>query len=83
MDSKLNINQQFSFAANAANKFLVCIRKNIARRLQKVTLPLCGNATSAVLCPSLVSLVQKRHRHTGISLTNGHENDEGLGAFDL
>lgn len=40
-------------------------------------------ATPAVLCLVLISLIQERNGHTGKSVAKGHRNDERTGASVL
>ena len=59
------------------------LKKSVAGRSREVILPslLCpGQVSPRVLCPVLVSLVQKRQGSPGKSPVEGHEDDKGSGA---
>lgn len=78
---KLSMRQQCALAAKKGHGILGCLRKSITSRSKEVIL--CSALVrQLVLCPVLSCPGQERHRHTGVSPVNGHEDYLESGASD-
>ncbi|PKU45289.1 rna-directed dna polymerase from mobile element jockey- hypothetical protein [Limosa lapponica baueri] len=78
-DEKLNMTQQYVFAAQKANHILGRIKRNITSRQREVILPLYSalmRPPFAVLHPALESSAQEEHRPAGTSPEEGHRGDQ-------
>ena len=84
-DEKLNMSQQCALTARKANSILGSIRRGVASRERKMTVPLyCScESPSGVLCSSLGSAIQERQGAVEEGPEEGHKDDQRAGAPPL
>ena len=75
MDKKLTMSHQCALVSKKANDILWCINKSVASRLRE--------ATFRVLCPVLLSPVQKRQRFPRRSPAECHKDGREPGASPI
>lgn len=82
VDNKLNMSQPCALEKKVANNSPGRIQKSIASRLGEV-IPLYSGLVrpSGELCLVWGSSVREKHRHTGLSVAEGHKDYKGAGAF--
>jgi len=77
VDEKLSMTHQCALAAQKANCILGCIKRSVASRSRKVTLPLCSGETSpGVLRPALELSTHEGHGPVGVGPEKSHKNQE-------
>lgn len=79
IDRKLDVSQQYAFAAQKANDILSCITRLVALGTNCPPLLCPYKVLSGVLCPTLGHPAQEEREAAPVDLGESHKDDEKAG----